>query len=141
MVCNGRPSNKNTVVFGYMYAKSLDHVGARIFWAAAATKNFYVQGADASNAFAEAKAPEIPLYVRVNEPYREWWQEKMNRPPIPKGHVLPVHRALQGHHEAPRAWATLIDTILQTKLHLKPTQHEPCLYHGSFNGNEILFLR
>jgi hypothetical protein len=41
MVCNGRPSNKNTVIFGYTYAKSLDHVGARIFWAAAAAKKLY----------------------------------------------------------------------------------------------------
>lgn len=141
MVCNGKPSDHNTVIFGYTYAKSLDHVGSRIFWAAAATKNFYVQGADASNAFAEAKAPEIPLYVRVNEQYREWWQERMKRPPIPRGYVLPVHRALQGHPEAPRAWATLIDTILQTKLQLKPTKHEPCLYHGYYKGKEILFLR
>jgi hypothetical protein len=69
MVCNGRPSNKNTAIFGYMYAKSLDHVGSRIFWAAAASKNFVVRGADASNAFAEADAPKIPLFVRVNKQF------------------------------------------------------------------------
>jgi hypothetical protein len=96
MVCNGKPSNKNTVIFGYTYAKSLDHVGSRIFWAAAAAKNFVVRGADASNAFAEADAPKIPLYVRVNDQYREWWTEKMKMPPIPNGYVLPVHKALQG---------------------------------------------
>ena len=141
MVCNGRPSNKNTVIFGYTYAKSLDHVGSRVFWAAAAAKNFIVRGADASNAFAEAEAPKIPLYVRLNDQYREWWVEKMKRKPIPTNFVLPVHKALQGHPEAPRAWATLIDTILQTKLNLKPTTHEPCLYHGTFNDQEVLFLR
>ena len=65
----------------------------------------------------------------------------MKRPPIPKGYVLPVHRALQGHPEAPRAWATLIDTILQTKLKLRPTKHGPCLYHGEYKGKEVLFLR
>ena len=70
MVCNGKLSNKNTVIFGYTFAKSLDHVGSRIFWATAAAKNLIVQGADASNAFAEAKAPKIPLYVRANDPYR-----------------------------------------------------------------------
>jgi hypothetical protein len=65
MVCNGRPSNKNTVIFGCTYAKSLDHVGSQIFWAAAVSMNFVVQGADASNAFAEADAPKKPLYVCV----------------------------------------------------------------------------
>jgi dUTP pyrophosphatase len=111
MVCNGRPSNKNTVIFGYTYAKSLDHVGSRVFWAAA--KNYIVRGANASNAFAEADAPKIPLYVRLNDQYREWWVEKMKRPEIPQGYVLPVQKALQGHPEAPRAWAILIDTILK----------------------------
>jgi hypothetical protein len=77
MVCNGRPSNRNTAIFGYTYAKSLDHVGARVFWAAAAAKNFVVRGADASNAFAEAEAPKIPLFVRINEQYREWWTDKL----------------------------------------------------------------
>ena len=60
-VCNGQPFNRNTVIFGYTFAKMLDHVGSRIFWAACATKNFIVRGADASNAFAEAAAPKIPL--------------------------------------------------------------------------------
>jgi deoxyuridine 5'-triphosphate nucleotidohydrolase len=141
MVCNGRPSNKNTVIFGYTYAKSLDHVGSRIFWAAAASKNFIVRGADASNAFAEADAPKIPLYVRVNEQYKEWWTEKMKREDFPSNYVLPVYKALQGHPEAPRAWAMLIDKILKEKLHLKATSHEPCLYYGKFKGKDILFLR
>jgi dUTP pyrophosphatase len=134
MVCNGRPSDKNTVIFGYTYAKSLDHVGSRVFWATAAAKNLIVRGADASNAFAEADGPKIPLYVRVNDQYREWWAEKMKKPPIPRGHVLPVYKALQGHPESPRAWSILIDTILQQKLNLRPTTHEPCLYHGTYKG-------
>lgn len=141
MVCNGRPSNKNTAIFGYTFAKALDHVGARIFWATAASKNYIVRGADASNAFAEAEAPKIPLYVRMNEQYRQWWTEKMKQEPIPNDFVLPVRKALQGHPEAPRAWATLIHKILVNKLQLKATTHEPCLYHGKFEGQEILFLR
>ena len=58
-----------------------------------------------------------------------------------EGYVLPVQKALQGHPESPRLWATLIDKILTQELELKPTTHEPCLYHGVFNGEEILFLR
>ena len=48
---------------------------------------------------------------------------------------------MKGHPEAPRAWATKIDQILQQHLNLKPTTHEPCLYHGTHKGKEILFLR
>ena len=140
-VCNGKPSNKNTVIFGYTFAKMLDHVGSRIFWATAASKNFIVRGADASNAFAEAQAPKIPLYVRIDTPFREWWTNYKRRPPIPEGYVLPVHKALQGHPESSRSWAILIDTILRKDLNLKPTTHEPCLYYGTFKGRKILFLR
>ena len=140
-VCNGRPSNKNTAIFGHTFAKSLDQVGSRIFWAIAAIKNMIVRGADASNAFAEADAPKIPLYVRIDQPYRDWWNKRYPDKPLPDNYVLPVKKALQGHPEAPRAWATLINRILITKLHLQPTKHEPCLYYGTFQGKEILFLR
>ena len=139
-VCNGQPSNKNTVIFGYTYAKALDQVGAKIFWSAVALKNMTVRGADASNAFAEADPPKVPLYVRIDQQFREWWRSK-GRGEIPLNYVLPVKRALQGHPEAPRAWATKIDGILKHKLKLRPTTHEPCLYHGIYKGKEILFLR
>lgn len=139
-VCNGKPSNKNTVIFGHTFAKMLDHVGSRIFWASVAAKNFIVRGADASNAFAEAPPPKIPLYVRVDKPYREWYKNKYGET-LGENMVLRVKKALQGHPESPRAWAKLIDKILRTKLGLKPTTHEPCLYHGSYEGEEVLFLR
>ena len=139
-VCNGQPGNKNTAIFGYTYAKALDQVGAKIFWASCALKNMSVRGADASNAFAEADSPKNPLYVRLDAPFRDWWRSK-DRGELPLHFVLPVKRALQGHPEAPRAWATKIDGILQSKLKLKPTTHENCLYHGIHKGKEILFLR
>ena len=140
-VCNGQPSNRNTVIFGYTFAKMLDHVGSRIFWAACASKNFIVRGADASNAFAEAAAPKIPLYVRIDTPFREWWKIHKKRDDIPPDYVLPVKKALQGHPESSRSRALLIDKILREKFHLVPTTHEPCLYKGTYNGKEILFLR
>ena len=140
MVCNGQPLNKNTIIFSYTFAKMLDHVGSRIFWAICATKNYIVCGADASNAFAEASAPKIPLYVRIDTPYREWWTQHKKRAPIPEGYVLLVKKALQGHPESSRSWAILIDGILRTKLKLKPTTHEPYLYKGIFKGHKVLFL-
>jgi hypothetical protein len=76
-VCNGKPSNKNTVIFGYTYAKLLDHEGSQIFWVAAAAKNYVVRGANASNALAEAYTSKILLYVCVNEQYHKWWTEQI----------------------------------------------------------------
>ena len=37
-------------------------------------------------------------------------------------------------------WAILINNILVKDIKLTPTKHEPCLYHGVYKGNEILFL-
>jgi hypothetical protein len=77
-VCNGAPS-KGTVTLGPTYAGSLDQTGARIFWAAAAQRNLKVYGADVSNAFAEAPPPVAPLYMEVDEQYRNWWNFKRTR--------------------------------------------------------------
>ena len=92
-VCNGKPSNKNTVKFGHTFAKMLDHVEYWILGAAVETKNFIVPGADASNAFAEAPPSKIPLYVRVNKQYCVWYQHKYG--------VNLIRKALQDHPESP----------------------------------------
>ena len=62
-ICNGQPKFKGTVIFGYTFAKMLDHVGPRIFWGTVASKNLIVRGADASNAFAEAKAQKGDITI------------------------------------------------------------------------------
>jgi hypothetical protein len=85
-VCNGAPF-KGTVTLGPTYAGSLDQTGNRIFWAAAALQNLKVYGADVSNAFAEAPPPVAPLYITIDEPYREWWKSK-GRGDIPENYVL-----------------------------------------------------
>ncbi len=139
-VCNGQPTFKGTVVFGHTFAKMLDQVGSRIFWGTVAAKNLIVSGADASNAFAEANAPDIPLFVRVDNQYREWYKLRFNKD-IPNNYVLLVQKALQGHPESSRLWALHMDKILKTKFNLKPTTHEGCLYQGVYQNEEILFLR
>ena len=138
-VCNGAPS-KGTITLGPTYAGSLDQTGARIFWAAAANFNMKVYGADVSNAFAEAPPPVAPLYITVDNQFRQWWKDK-GRGDIPQGYALKVKRALQGHPESARQWAVLIDKLIRTKLKLTPTTHEPCLYSGVHKGHKILFLR
>jgi deoxyuridine 5'-triphosphate nucleotidohydrolase len=143
-VCNGSPKMKGTVTLGDTYAHALEQTGSRIFWSVTALYNFITIGADASNAFAEAPAPKAPLFVSVDQPYREWYSTKYpDRPPLPDDFVLPVQGALQGHPESARLWAKLIDKIIR-ELNLKPCTHEPCLYYtNNYNntGKTVLFLR
>ena len=142
-VCNGSPRQKGSVTLGDTYAGSLEQTGSRIFWAATAINNFVTIGADVSNAFAEAPAPKAPLFVTIDQPYKDWYKARYpDKPPL-KGNVLPVHGALQGHPESARLWAILINNIIKT-LDLQPCSHEPCLYFSdNFNntGKRVLFLR
>jgi deoxyuridine 5'-triphosphate nucleotidohydrolase len=143
-VCNGSSKQKGTVTLGDTYAGSLEQNGSRIFWAATALNNYITIGADASNAFAEAPAPKAPLFVTIDQQYREWYQTKFpDKPEIPKDYVLRVFGALQGHPESARLWAILIDKIIRN-LQLKPCTHEPCLYFSNNYNNTakmVLFLR
>ena len=92
-VCNGAPSKKGSITLGATYAGSLDHTGSRLFWATAALTNLQVFGADVSNAFAQASPPKAPLYVTIDKPFADWWNNK-GRTPITPGQVLPVQKAL-----------------------------------------------
>ena len=102
-------------------------------------------GADAANAFAEAPPPVAPLYVYIDEQYREWHRERFpGEKPIPSGHIMRAKRALQGHPESPRLWAKLVDRIIR-KLKLTPCTHEPNLYYASnykgMTSKKVLLLR
>ena len=118
----------------------MEQPGARVFWASAAISGMIVVGADASNAFAEAPPPKAPLYVVVDQQFREWWATQ-GRGDISLGWVMTVQHALQGHPESPRLWAIMIDQIIRTEVNLIPTTHEPCLYSGYVDGHKVLFLR
>ena len=137
--CNGSPSRYGSSSIAHTYAAALEQPGSRLFWGLAAIKNLLVYGSDASNAFAEAPPPIDPFYVAVDTQFREWWKAQ-GKPDIPRGYVLPVKHALQGHPESPRLWATKIHGILKT-LGFKATTHEPCLYIGTINGEKCYFLR
>jgi len=54
--------------------------------------------------------------------------------------VVIAHNAIQGHPESPRLWEKLIDKILR-KIGLTPTEHEPCIYMGTYKGSYTLFMR
>ena len=143
-VCNGSPKMRGSVTLAETYASSLEQTASRIFWATTAIKNFITIGADASNAFAEAPAPKAPLYVQLDQPYKDWYKATYpDQPPLPDDYVLPVNGALQGHPESARLWSKLIDRVIR-QLGLKSCTHEPCLYYTDNyknTGKKVLFLR
>ena len=138
--CNGNPGRQGSITLAHTYAACVEQPAQRVYWGLTAIKGFIAIGADASNAFAEAPPPKAPLFVLVDRQYREWYKSKYNKD-IPKGYVLRVKHAIQGHPEAPRLWSEFIDEIIQSKLNLTPTTHEKCLYRGHMDGKEVLFLR
>jgi len=141
MVCNGSPAQKGTVTLGHTYANALDAASERLFWAIVANEGLIAIGADVSNAFAEAPAPKAPLFLYIDDTFREWWVRHLGKEPIPQEcNAVRVHNAIQGHPESPRLWEKHIDTILKD-LGLTPTTHEPCLYSGHVQGKRVLFLR
>mmetsp|Transcript_29198 Transcript_29198/g.41778 ORF Transcript_29198/g.41778 Transcript_29198/m.41778 type:complete len:582 (+) Transcript_29198:2850-4595(+) len=140
MVCNGSPK-QGAVTLGHTYANALDAASERLFWAIVANEGLIAIGADVSNAFAEAPAPKAPLFLYIDDTFREWWVRHRGKETIPpEGNAVRVHNAIQGHPESPRLWETHINKILQD-LGLTPTTHEPCLYSGQIQGNRVLFLR
>jgi hypothetical protein len=141
MVCNGSPRQKGTVTLGHTYANALDAASERLFWAIVASENLIAIGADVSNAFAEAPAPQAPLYLYIDEAFRDWWTNHLGNQVIPpECTVVRVHNAIQGHPESPRLWEKHIDKILRD-LGMKPATHEPCLYSGKYNNRTMLFLQ
>ncbi len=141
MVCNGSPAQKGTVTLGHTYANALDAASKRLFRAIVANEGLIAIGADVSNAFAEAPAPKAPLFLYIDDTFREWWVRHLGKEPIPpECNAVRVHNAIQGHPESPRLWEKHIDKILKD-LGLNPTTHEPCLYSGKIEGQRILFLR
>jgi len=105
LVCNGHPRQKGTVTLGHTYANALDAASERLFWSIVANEGMIAIGADVTNAFAEAPPPKAPLYLYIDEAFREWWSDHLGNPPIPpECNVVRVHNAIQGHPESPRLW-------------------------------------
>ncbi len=112
MVCDGS-ARQGTITLGHTFANSLDAPSERLFWAIVAKKGLTAYGADCSNAFAEAPPPKHPLFMRIDEAFKDWWENHLKRPPIPPDcTVVRVNNAIQGHPESPRLWEKLIDQIL-----------------------------
>ena len=139
-VANGAPHLKGSITLANTYAACLDQTGARIFWAIAALTNKIVYGSDASNAFAEAPAPKAPLYLRIDQAYKDWYKARYQRDIPPHQSYVRVKHAIQGHPESPRLWQDFIDNILKD-LGFSQVTHEPCLYTKIDDAtNERIYL-
>jgi len=141
MVCKGNPRQKGTVTLGHTYANALDAASKGLFWWIVAEEGLIAIEADVTNAFTEAPPPKAPLYLYIDDSFREWWTEHLGNPPIPQAcNVVRVHKAIQGHPESPRLWEKHIDKILK-ELGLQLTTHEPCLFSVTLQEHRILFQR
>ncbi|KAL7488574.1 hypothetical protein ACHAW6_014164 [Cyclotella cf. meneghiniana] len=138
--CDGSTRGGQVRVLDHTYANSLDQTGSRLFYALTAAENMMCFGADVSNAFGDAPPPKQGFFIRPDTAFKEWWIAK-GREPIPKGYVIPVLAAMQGHPESPRLWEKHIDKILCVYLGFVPTVHEPCIYRGEIDGERVLFKR
>ena len=138
-VCDGSTRGGKVRVFGHTYAATLDLTDFRLFVALCTLHGHTIYGTDVSNAFAEAPASQQRYFMYVDDQFRDWWTAR-GRPDIPKGHVIPVLKNLQGHPEAPRQWHRHIQAILH-KHGFVSTTHAPCLYRANIDDTPVLFLR
>ena len=92
-----------------------------MFSAIAAQKNYIIVGADVTNAYAQSPPPKIPTFVRVDKQYIDWYLESFGVL-LDKNMVLPVLKALQGHHESGALWLNQLKRFLWLYLNI-------CLYH------------
>jgi hypothetical protein len=139
--CNGGKRHGKAVTIAETYAACVEQPAQRLYWALVAALNLTAIGCDVGNAFAEAPAPTQPFFMYIDDQFRDWWENCLGRDPIPRGHVLKVNKALQGHPEAPRLWHKHIDKIMTKELGFQATTHETCLYHKMIDGDLVLVLR
>ncbi len=138
--CDGSPRLGQVCILDETFANCIYQTSACLFYGVAAVENLTVYNADVSNAFAEAPLPKQGFFIRPDNAFLAWWTDHLKRPPIPKGHVIPILSAMQGHPESPRLWEKHADAILRD-IGLIPTVNEPCLYTGTFNNNRVIFMQ
>jgi len=139
-VCDGSTRGGQAQVTGNTYAPTPQQVDFRLQCALATTWGLFMFHADVANAFAEADGTDQVYYMRVDDVFRDWWNNRFPDMPLPPNAVVPVKKNLQGHPEAPKQWSKKIDKLLK-QLGFKATTHAPCLYIGTFDGQLVLFLR
>jgi hypothetical protein len=78
-------------------------------------------------------------YMRCDQVFKDLWKKWHPDTSLPPNEVVPVMNNLQVHPEGPRLWAIHCHAVVIT-LMFKNTTHAPCLYHGIFNDEFVIFL-
>ena len=122
------------------YASCIELPCMRLFFSIASTINHYVLLTDAVNAYANAKGPTLPTYIRIDDAYIAWYSARFQKQ-LHRGMVVQALHALQGHPEAGKLFEELMNDILLIRLGLSTTSHERNLYHGQFRGATVYICR
>ena len=122
------------------FASCLEHPIYRLFIALCAAENFSVFGGDAVDAFAHSPGPTVPTYLRIDDAFYEWWNNRFPDQPLDRSTVIPICRALQGHPEAARLWEEHINSILAS-IGFTSTTHEKNIYSMDYHGQKVLMVR
>ena len=109
-VCNGKPSNCKTAIFGYTFVKIQDHVSGRLLWASGTIKDLIVCESDAFNNIFETSSFKILyMYLQINNTKSGGRHEIV---PNWNKIVLSAYKSLQGHPESSQSLGLLINKIL-----------------------------
>jgi hypothetical protein len=95
--CDGSPRSGMVCILDKTCANCMEQTSSRLFYAITAAENLLIYAADVSNAFAEAPPPKQVFFIQPDRAFHEWWTIHLKPPPIPDGHMVPVHSAMQGH--------------------------------------------
>ena len=118
------------------YASCIEQPCVRLFTALSTALLYTIYAGDACNAFAHSPAPRVPTFLRINDTFAKWFEQRFHKP-IDCNRIMPIQHALWGHPESAQLWDGHITGIL-TAIGLKNTQHEWNLYVTHVNGTMIL---
>jgi Reverse transcriptase (RNA-dependent DNA polymerase). len=137
---NGRPLRNDLYRrLEAVYTACVSQVGVKIFFAVSALMNYVIYDLDAVNAFGQAGKLFHLIYLEIDQQYKDWYKNRKGEN-IPDGWVLPVLGLLQGHPDSGEVWQNKINNVIAS-YGFTATTHEPCLYQGVFQGNDILICR
>jgi hypothetical protein len=122
------------------YASCIEQPVSRLFYGLSVHYGLTIVSTDAVNAFANADAPSVPTFVRVDAAYSEWYLHRFGIT-LDRNMVVEAQHALQGHPESPHLWEEYINHILIDHLGFTNTTHERSIYTGSFEGHRIFLTR
>lgn len=122
-----------------IYTACISQAGVKIFFATAALLNYVIYDLDAINAFGQAGELYEMVYMEIDQQYREWYLDRKKKR-IPAGYVLPVKGSIQGHPDSGEVWQSRINEVIHS-YGFQSTTHDPCLYRGTYKGQDMLLCR